>query len=165
MFLEKKEYIKPTTYWLFSLLFILFIIILVGGLTRLTDSGLSITKWEIISGIFPPFNLEDWNKAFDKVDTNALADALKAYGIGGNFLQSIISTFRIEFRVLGVEGFPSSDLHESLRQKFVFGGEGKDFTVTVELPLVILKEGKDLRGFSLAEELSAEVFRKGVQSL
>ena len=38
MFLEKKKYLKPTAYWLFSLLLILFIIILVGGLTRLTDS-------------------------------------------------------------------------------------------------------------------------------
>tara|TARA_B100000029_G_scaffold505426_1_gene586109 strand:- start:962 stop:1999 length:1038 start_codon:yes stop_codon:yes gene_type:complete len=65
MFLEKKEYQKLTVYWLSSLLLMLFIIILVGGLTRLTDSGLSITKWEIISGIFPPFNLQDWNKAFD----------------------------------------------------------------------------------------------------
>ena len=65
MFLEKKEYIKPTTYWLFSLLLILFVIILIGGLTRLTDSGLSITKWEVITGILPPFTLEGWNKAFD----------------------------------------------------------------------------------------------------
>ena len=65
MFLEKKKYLKPTAYWLFSLLLILFIIILVGGLTRLTDSGLSITKWEIVTGILPPFTLEGWNKTFD----------------------------------------------------------------------------------------------------
>ena len=70
MFLEKKEYIKPTTYWLFSLLFILFIIILVGGLTRLTDSGLSITRWEVITGILPPFTLDGWNKAFDLTQRN-----------------------------------------------------------------------------------------------
>ena len=38
---------------------------MIGGLTRLTDSGLSITKWEIISGILPPLTLESWNKAFD----------------------------------------------------------------------------------------------------
>ena len=65
MFLEKKEYLKPAAYWLFSLLLILFIIILLGGLTRLTDSGLSITRWEVITGIFPPFTLEGWNKVFD----------------------------------------------------------------------------------------------------
>ncbi len=65
MFLEKKEYLKLAAYWLFSLLLILFIIILLGGLTRLTDSGLSITRWEVITGILPPFTLEGWNKAFD----------------------------------------------------------------------------------------------------
>jgi len=65
MFLQKKEYLKSTTYWLASLLLFLFIIVLVGGLTRLTDSGLSITRWEVVSGIFPPLSNESWNKAFD----------------------------------------------------------------------------------------------------
>ena len=64
MFLEKIEYRKIVAYWLFSLLFILFVIILVGGLTRLTDSGLSITKWDLISGILPPMSLSDWEKSF-----------------------------------------------------------------------------------------------------
>jgi cytochrome c oxidase assembly protein subunit 15 len=39
--------------------------IIVGGLTRLTDSGLSITEWEIFSGILPPLNIEQWNRYFD----------------------------------------------------------------------------------------------------
>ena len=65
MFLEKKKYLKSSTYWLASLLIFLFIIVLIGGLTRLTDSGLSITRWEVVSGIFPPFTNESWNKAFD----------------------------------------------------------------------------------------------------
>ncbi len=64
MFLEKKEYLKLTSYWLSSLLLLLFIIIIVGGLTRLTDSGLSITRWELITGIFPPFTESEWDKAF-----------------------------------------------------------------------------------------------------
>ena len=34
--------------------------IIVGGLTRLTDSGLSITEWELFSGFFPPLNQNDW---------------------------------------------------------------------------------------------------------
>ena len=38
--------------------------IIVGGLTRLTDSGLSITKWDLISGILPPLSLNDWDKSF-----------------------------------------------------------------------------------------------------
>ena len=39
--------------------------VLVGGLTRLTDSGLSITEWELFDGIFPPMNNESWNNYFD----------------------------------------------------------------------------------------------------
>jgi cytochrome c oxidase assembly protein subunit 15 len=38
--------------------------IVVGGLTRLTDSGLSITQWELFSGILPPLNLTQWNEYF-----------------------------------------------------------------------------------------------------
>ena len=39
--------------------------IVVGGLTRLTDSGLSITKWELFSGFLPPLNSSDWELYFD----------------------------------------------------------------------------------------------------
>ena len=39
--------------------------IVVGGLTRLTDSGLSITDWEFFRGFFPPLNNETWNAYFD----------------------------------------------------------------------------------------------------
>ena len=38
--------------------------IIVGGLTRLTNSGLSITKWDLISGILPPLSLNEWEKSF-----------------------------------------------------------------------------------------------------
>ena len=61
----KKEYSNIVRYWLYLLLFLLIVIIAVGGLTRLTNSGLSITEWEVISGIFPPFNNKDWHEAFD----------------------------------------------------------------------------------------------------
>ena len=61
----KKEYSNIVRWWLYLLLFLLIIIVLVGGLTRLTNSGLSITEWEVISGIFPPFNNKDWHEAFE----------------------------------------------------------------------------------------------------
>ena len=48
----KKEYSDIVRYWLYLLLFLLIVIVIVGGLTRLTNSGLSITEWEVISGIF-----------------------------------------------------------------------------------------------------------------
>ena len=38
--------------------------IVIGGLTRLTDSGLSITEWELFKGILPPLNLETWENYF-----------------------------------------------------------------------------------------------------
>jgi cytochrome c oxidase assembly protein subunit 15 len=37
---------------------------MIGGLTRLTDSGLSITRWDLISGTLPPLSLKDWEKSF-----------------------------------------------------------------------------------------------------
>tara|TARA_B110000967_G_scaffold208979_1_gene263136 strand:- start:6738 stop:7748 length:1011 start_codon:yes stop_codon:yes gene_type:complete len=46
--------------WLTSLTFLVGLIIIVGGLTRLTDSGLSITAWELFTGILPPLNNEVW---------------------------------------------------------------------------------------------------------
>ena len=39
--------------------------IIVGGLTRLTDSGLSITKWQLFSGLLPPLNNNQWNEYFE----------------------------------------------------------------------------------------------------
>jgi len=45
--------------------FIVSLMIIVGGLTRLTDSGLSITEWQLFTGIIPPLNDTDWNKYFD----------------------------------------------------------------------------------------------------
>ena len=41
------------------------IIIIVGGLTRLTDSGLSITEWELFKGILPPFTNTQWELYFN----------------------------------------------------------------------------------------------------
>ena len=52
------------SYWLLLITFFIALMIFVGGLTRLTDSGLSITKWNLISGILPPLSLSDWEKSF-----------------------------------------------------------------------------------------------------
>ena len=46
--------------WLISMFVLISIMIVVGGLTRLTDSGLSITKWQLFSGFLPPINQNDW---------------------------------------------------------------------------------------------------------
>ena len=53
-------------YWLITTFILVFLIIIVGGLTRLTDSGLSITEWELIKGIIPPLTEQKWNFYFDQ---------------------------------------------------------------------------------------------------
>ena len=60
----RKEYSKFIIYWLISLLVFIGLIVVVGGLTRLTDSGLSITTWDVVSGILPPLNNEQWENVF-----------------------------------------------------------------------------------------------------
>jgi len=51
--------------WLITMFWIIAIMIVVGGLTRLTDSGLSITEWQLFSGILPPLNNNDWLMYFN----------------------------------------------------------------------------------------------------
>ena len=51
--------------WLYLMLLLIILIVFIGGLTRLTDSGLSITEWELFRGIFPPLNNEMWIFYFD----------------------------------------------------------------------------------------------------
>jgi heme a synthase len=51
--------------WLLVLISLITLIILVGGLTRLTDSGLSITTWELFVGLLPPFSNEKWEDYFN----------------------------------------------------------------------------------------------------
>ena len=59
---NKNIYIS---YWLLLITALVSIMIIVGGLTRLTDSGLSITKWDLFSGVLPPFSPSEWEKSFD----------------------------------------------------------------------------------------------------
>lgn len=52
--------------WLYAIAALIFVMVLVGGATRLTDSGLSITEWKPILGVIPPLNEADWQDAFGK---------------------------------------------------------------------------------------------------
>ena len=60
----KKNVNIYISYWLLLITFLVALMIIVGGLTRLTDSGLSITRWDLFSGIIPPLSLNDWEKSF-----------------------------------------------------------------------------------------------------
>ncbi len=57
---------KSIVIWLFTGCFLIFIMVLVGGITRLTDSGLSMTDWHIITEVIPPLNEQQWEAAFDE---------------------------------------------------------------------------------------------------
>jgi heme a synthase len=45
---------------------LVFAVVVVGGVTRLTESGLSITEWRPITGVLPPLSQEEWEKEFEK---------------------------------------------------------------------------------------------------
>ncbi|MEP3275369.1 MAG: COX15/CtaA family protein, partial [Stappiaceae bacterium] len=52
--------------WLYVVCLIIVVMVLVGGATRLTESGLSITEWKPIHGVIPPLNTEEWQEEFQK---------------------------------------------------------------------------------------------------
>ena len=62
MYIENINLRNSISSWLLFMFFIIAIMIIVGGLTRLTDSGLSITEWELFAGFLPPLNQNEWNK-------------------------------------------------------------------------------------------------------
>ncbi len=62
---EDQRIARAVKIWLWVGLFMVLMQIVIGGVTRLTGSGLSITKWEIVTGSIPPLNQQDWQEAFD----------------------------------------------------------------------------------------------------
>ncbi|GGH47208.1 heme A synthase [Mangrovimonas yunxiaonensis] len=56
---------KRVIYWLLTGCFLIFIMVVVGGITRLTDSGLSISNYKLITGTIPPLNDTEWQEAFE----------------------------------------------------------------------------------------------------
>jgi len=63
MFDENRN--KYLSYWLLLITLLLSLMIFIGGLTRLTDSGLSITEWQLFSGFLPPLDSVDWENYFN----------------------------------------------------------------------------------------------------
>ena len=66
MFVNSDTYIKYLKLWLITLFLLIILMVAVGGLTRLTDSGLSITAWELFTGILPPLNINEWKFYFSE---------------------------------------------------------------------------------------------------
>ena len=65
MFAESLKINRQISIWLIFMFWLIALMIIVGGLTRLTDSGLSITEWELFSGSLPPLNQNDWVNYFN----------------------------------------------------------------------------------------------------
>tara|TARA_B100000029_G_scaffold489144_1_gene546583 strand:+ start:119 stop:1135 length:1017 start_codon:yes stop_codon:yes gene_type:complete len=69
MYIENNITKNQMSFWLALMYWIISLMIFIGGLTRLTDSGLSITQWELFSGFLPPLNNEKWIHYFDQYKT------------------------------------------------------------------------------------------------
>ena len=112
-------------YWLTATLFLVFSIIIVGGLTRLTNSGLSITQWELFSGILPHLNQEEWETYFNLykeipqyklLNNNMSMDEFKiiiielhdwmipSQSISFNFINALTKTMKYHKRDLIIKG-------------------------------------------------------------
>jgi cytochrome c oxidase assembly protein subunit 15 len=61
-----SDRLAPVRAWLWSVAALVLLMVVVGGATRLTESGLSITEWKLVSGIVPPLSAAQWQEAFDK---------------------------------------------------------------------------------------------------
>lgn len=56
---------RAVAFWLLAVAFLVFFMVVVGGITRLTESGLSITEWKPVTGAIPPLTAAEWQAAFD----------------------------------------------------------------------------------------------------
>jgi cytochrome c oxidase assembly protein subunit 15 len=57
---------RPVALWVYTGVILLLIQVILGGITRLSGSGLSITEWNVVTGALPPLNTAQWQEAFEK---------------------------------------------------------------------------------------------------
>jgi cytochrome c oxidase assembly protein subunit 15 len=62
---QRASHSRAVRWWLVTIVILIAIMALVGGATRLTESGLSIVEWKPVTGTLPPLNPEQWTQAFD----------------------------------------------------------------------------------------------------
>ncbi|MBK8014324.1 MAG: COX15/CtaA family protein [Deltaproteobacteria bacterium] len=67
---DRRSVHRPIERWLIVIAGLIALMVLVGGMTRLTGSGLSITEWRPVSGILPPLTESDWNDLFQKYQSS-----------------------------------------------------------------------------------------------
>jgi heme a synthase len=69
IFAQQAPQISAIRWWLVSIAALIAIMVLVGGATRLTESGLAIVEWKPVTGALPPLNQEQWTQAFEAYKT------------------------------------------------------------------------------------------------
>lgn len=74
---------KAVIYWLLTGCVLVFIMVVVGGITRLTNSGLSMTDWHLVTDTFPPLTEEKWQNAFDAYKQFPEYQKINQYQEGG----------------------------------------------------------------------------------
>jgi len=131
----KAKRARALRIWLGTIAFLIVAMILVGGATRLTDSGLSITEWKPIMGAIPPLSDADWQQAFEAyrqipeyahVNPNMDLAAFKTiywWEWAHRFLGRLIGfVFLVPFLVFWWAGYISRALLPRLAALFVIGG-------------------------------------------
>jgi len=131
----KRPFDSAVRLWLLSVALLIAAIVMVGGLTRLTGSGLSITEWQLISGVFPPMSAEAWQAAFAKyreipeyrlINAGMSLDEFKSiywWEWGHRFLGRIIGiVFFFPFVFFWIKGAFTRQLANRLWVIFILGG-------------------------------------------
>ena len=79
---------RPIIIWLLSGCFLIFTMVVIGGITRLTHSGLSMVNWNLIMGTIPPLNEAQWQETFElyksspeylKINSHFTLDEFKSF--------------------------------------------------------------------------------------
>lgn len=130
-----KRHARALRIWLSIVALLVITMILVGGATRLTDSGLSITEWQPIVGAIPPLSQADWQEAFDaykqipeytQVNQGMDLEGFKTiywWEWGHRFLGRFIGlVFFVPFVAFWLSGFIPRPLLPHLIGLFVLGG-------------------------------------------
>jgi cytochrome c oxidase assembly protein subunit 15 len=127
--------LRPVRIWLYLVALMVLAMVVVGGITRLTDSGLSITEWQPISGTIPPLSAADWAAEFDnykKIPQYTVLNqgmSLEQFKFifwwewGHRFLGRVIGfVFAVPFLVFLIQRRFSWSLAAPLAGLFVLGG-------------------------------------------
>jgi cytochrome c oxidase assembly protein subunit 15 len=129
------DQLRPVRIWLYAIAALVLLMVVVGGATRLTESGLSITSWKPISGILPPLNDAAWQAEFDAYKQIPQYELLNSWMVledfkyifwwewTHRFLGRVIGfAFAIPFLIFLVQRRFSWSLAAPLAGLFVLGG-------------------------------------------